>query len=90
MLRALGFSARIVRRAFLSEAGFIAVQGIVLGMGLGLVTSYQMLRSDVFDEAGHVDDGARWPPSRVLALDSPTASRSCPCADTDTVSSPLP
>jgi putative ABC transport system permease protein len=50
MLRALGFSARIVRRAFLSEAGFIAVQGIVLGMGLGLVTSYQMLRSDVFDE----------------------------------------
>ena len=50
MLRALGFSARIVRRAFLSEAGFIALQGIVLGMGLGLVTSYQMLRSDVFDE----------------------------------------
>jgi putative ABC transport system permease protein len=50
MLRALGFSARIVRRAFLSEAGFIAVQGIVLGIGLGLVTSYQMLSSDVFDE----------------------------------------
>jgi putative ABC transport system permease protein len=50
MLRALGFSAQVVRRAFLCEAGFIALQGIVLGIGLGLVTSYQMLRSDAFDE----------------------------------------
>jgi putative ABC transport system permease protein len=50
MLRALGFSAAVVRRAFLSEAGFIAIQGIVLGIGLGLVTSYQMVRSDVFGD----------------------------------------
>jgi putative ABC transport system permease protein len=50
MLRALGFSASVVRRAFLAEAGFIAIQGIVLGIGLGLVVSYQMLHSDVFGD----------------------------------------
>jgi putative ABC transport system permease protein len=50
MLRAIGFSSRVVRRAFLAEAGFVSLQGIVLGMGLGLVTSYQMLRSDVFGD----------------------------------------
>jgi putative ABC transport system permease protein len=50
MLRALGFSAQVVRRAFLSEAGFVAIQGIVLGIGLGLVTSYQMVTSDVFGD----------------------------------------
>ena len=50
MLRAMGFSARVVRRAFLAEAGFVAVQGIVLGIGLGLVVSYQMLQSDVMGD----------------------------------------
>lgn len=50
MLRAIGFSARVVRRAFLAEAGFVAVQGIVLGIGLGLVVSYQMLQSDVMGD----------------------------------------
>jgi putative ABC transport system permease protein len=50
MLRALGFSAQVVRRAFLSEAAFVAIQGIVLGIGLGLVTSYQMVTSDVFGD----------------------------------------
>lgn len=50
MLRALGYQSAVVRRAFLSEAGFVALQGIVLGIGLGLITSYQMLRSDAFDE----------------------------------------
>jgi putative ABC transport system permease protein len=43
MLRAIGFSAPVVRRAFLAEAAFIAAQGIVIGVVLGLVTSYQML-----------------------------------------------
>jgi len=50
MLRAIGFSAKVVRRAFLAEAGFVAVQGIVLGIGLGLLVSYQMLQSDVFGD----------------------------------------
>jgi len=50
MLRAIGFSAKVVRRAFLAEAGFVAVQGIALGIGLGLLVSYQMLQSDVFGD----------------------------------------
>jgi putative ABC transport system permease protein len=50
MLRAIGFSAATIRRTFLAEAGFVAIQGIVLGIGLGLVVSYQMLQSDVFGD----------------------------------------
>ncbi len=43
MLRTIGFSAHTVRRAFLVEASFIALQGIATGVGLGLLVSYQML-----------------------------------------------
>ena len=43
MLRTIGFSADTVRRAFLVEASFIALQGIATGVGLGLLVSYQML-----------------------------------------------
>ena len=43
MLRAMGFSSKLVRQAFLVEAAFLAVQGIVLGTVLALVTSYNML-----------------------------------------------
>lgn len=43
MLRAMGFSSRIVRHAFLVEASFLAVQGIVLGTVLALATTYTML-----------------------------------------------
>ncbi|MDQ3980454.1 MAG: FtsX-like permease family protein, partial [Actinomycetota bacterium] len=52
MLRAMGFSRRVVRAAFLMEAGFVAVQGIVVGVVLALVVSYQLLsNSDVFGES---------------------------------------
>ena len=43
MLRTIGFSADVVRHAFLVEASFIALQGIATGVGLGLLVSYQML-----------------------------------------------
>ena len=43
MLRAMGFTSSVVRRAFLIEAGFIAAQGIAVGVALGLVTAYQVL-----------------------------------------------
>jgi putative ABC transport system permease protein len=52
MLRAMGFSRQVVRAAFLIEAGFVAVQGIVVGVVLALVVSYQLLsNSDVFGES---------------------------------------
>lgn len=43
MLRAMGFPAKTVRRAFLLEAAFIATQGILLGILLALLVSYQLL-----------------------------------------------
>jgi putative ABC transport system permease protein len=43
MLRAMGFPARTVRRAFLIEAAFIAAQGVVIGGALGLVTGFSVL-----------------------------------------------
>jgi putative ABC transport system permease protein len=43
MLRAMGFPARVVRRAFIIEAAFIALQGIVIGGVLGLVTGFSVL-----------------------------------------------
>jgi putative ABC transport system permease protein len=43
MLRAMGFQTGLVRTAMLSEAGFIAVQGTVIGAVLGLITTKQLL-----------------------------------------------
>jgi putative ABC transport system permease protein len=49
MLRAMGFPSRLVRQAFLVESAFLAVQGVVMGTVLALVTSYNMLtHSDTF------------------------------------------
>ena len=51
MLRAMGFRSRTVRAAFLFEAGFIAAQGIAIGVALGLVTSWTLLvNSSAFGE----------------------------------------
>jgi len=41
MLRAMGFPPRMVRSAFVFESMFVAVQGVVVGVGLALVVSYR-------------------------------------------------
>jgi putative ABC transport system permease protein len=65
MLRAIGFSAVVVRRAFMLEAAFITLQGILLGIGLGMLTSYSLLvNSDAF---GNQKLDFSWPWT-VLAL----------------------
>jgi putative ABC transport system permease protein len=46
VLRALGFPAPVVRRAFLLESSFVALEGILLGTGLSIVTSYLLFRND--------------------------------------------
>ncbi|MBA3655406.1 MAG: FtsX-like permease family protein, partial [Actinobacteria bacterium] len=49
MLRAMGFQHKVVRAAFLFEATFIALQGVVVGVLLALVTAYTLItRSDAF------------------------------------------
>ncbi|OHV32282.1 MULTISPECIES: ABC transporter permease [Pseudofrankia] len=42
ILRALGVRSRTVTAAFLGESAFVAVEGIVLGAGLSLLTSWLM------------------------------------------------
>jgi putative ABC transport system permease protein len=46
VLRALGFPARVVRRAFLVESSFVALEGILLGTALSIVTAYLLFRND--------------------------------------------
>jgi len=46
VLRALGVPARVVRRSFLLESGFVALEGILLGTALSIVTSYLLFRND--------------------------------------------
>jgi putative ABC transport system permease protein len=74
MLRAMGFPSRVVRGAFLMEAGFVAVQGIVTGVVLALVVSYQLLtNSDTFGEQG-LDFVVPWAALAVLVAGALGAS----------------
>jgi putative ABC transport system permease protein len=60
MLRAMGFGGPTVRRSFVLEAAFIAVQGIVLGVSLGLVTAYNLItKSDTFSDGSTI--AINWP-----------------------------
>jgi putative ABC transport system permease protein len=50
VLRSLGFLPAAVRKAFLLESGFVALQGIVIGSALALVTAAQLIASEDFGE----------------------------------------
>ena len=51
MLRAMGFPHGLVRSAFLIEAGFIALQGVLIGVALAIISSYQLLsNTETFGE----------------------------------------
>ena len=41
-LRAIGFKSKMISRAFLLEISYIAILGIVIGVVLGLLLSYDM------------------------------------------------
>ena len=51
VLRSLGFLAPSVRQAFLFESGFTALQGIVIGCLLALITSAQLVATNEFGES---------------------------------------
>lgn len=51
VLRALGFEARAVRRAFVAESAFVAFEGIVIGTALALVTAWRLVGSQAFGAA---------------------------------------
>ena len=50
VLRALGFVPQQVRRAFVLESGFVALQGILIGAALALVTASQLVATGEFGE----------------------------------------
>ena len=50
VLRALGFLPHQVRRAFVLESGFVAFQGILIGVVLALITASQLVATGEFGE----------------------------------------
>ena len=46
VLRALGFQRGTVQRSFLTESSFVALEGIVLGTALSIVTAYLLFKND--------------------------------------------
>jgi putative ABC transport system permease protein len=74
MLRAIGFPSRVVRTAFLLEAGFVAAQGVIVGVVLALVVSYQVLTSsDAFGDQ-RLDFSVPWLVLGVVLLATVLAS----------------
>jgi putative ABC transport system permease protein len=67
MLRAMGFPGRMVRQAFLTEASFLAVQGIVLGTVLALVTAYNLLTHSSTFGGQSIDFHIPWIPILVVS-----------------------
>jgi putative ABC transport system permease protein len=45
VLRALGFRASTVERSFLTESSFVAVEGIVIGATLGVISTYLLFQN---------------------------------------------
>lgn len=61
MLAAIGIPVRQTQRAFLVEASFIGIQGVLLGIGLGLVSAWQILtRTTAFEEGLDFDVPVLW------------------------------
>ena len=60
VLRALGFRARTVRRAFITESAFVALQGVVVGTVLAIGTTWLFYRNSPSFEALHVAYPVAW------------------------------
>ena len=50
VMRAVGFSRRMVQASFLAESSFIGLLGIGLGLGLGILTSINVIADTRTDE----------------------------------------
>jgi putative ABC transport system permease protein len=74
VLRALGFPARVVRRAFLLESSFVALEGILLGTALSIVTSYLLFRNDDDLQGSGVPFPIPWMSISVLVAATAAAS----------------
>ena len=60
MLRAIGYSRRLVALSYFLESSFIALAGIAIGVTLGLAISYNLLASPEFTGGAEVDFQVPW------------------------------
>jgi putative ABC transport system permease protein len=74
VLRALGFRARTVQRSFLLESGLVAVEGILLGSVLGVLTTWLMYQKSAMFEGVRVGFPIEWVTIGVLTLAALLAS----------------
>jgi putative ABC transport system permease protein len=74
VLRALGFPARVVRQAFLIESSFVALEGILLGTALSIVTAYLLFRNDDELQAAGGSFPIPWLAIAVLVVATAAAS----------------
>jgi putative ABC transport system permease protein len=74
VLRALGFQPRTVQRAFLTESSFVALEGIVLGTVLSVVTAYLLFKNDADLGGAEIGFPVPWVSIGVLVLTTAAAS----------------
>jgi putative ABC transport system permease protein len=60
MLRAIGYSRRLVGLSFFLESSFIALTGIAMGVLLGSALSYNLLTSPEFTDGAELDFRVPW------------------------------
>ena len=60
MLRAIGYSKRLVATSFFFESSFIALTGVVMGVVLGSALSYNLLTSPEFTGGTELDFQVPW------------------------------
>ena len=68
VLRALGFRASTVQRSFLVESGFVALEGVVLGGVLGVLTTWLMYQKSAMFADLQTGFPVMWGTVAVLAL----------------------
>ena len=60
MLRAIGYSRRLITLSYFLESSFIALAGIAIGVVLGVALSYNLLTSDAFTAGTDIDFSVPW------------------------------
>ena len=74
VLRAIGYSRRLVAVSYFLESSFIALAGIAIGVVLGLAISYNLLASPEFTGGTNIDFEVPWARLAVILVISYGAS----------------
>ncbi len=67
VLRAIGYSRRLVQLSFFMESSFIAITGVGMGLVLGLALSYNLLTSPEFTDGAEIQFEVPWIRVGVIA-----------------------